>query len=449
VRVLEVQAQSEGGTPLKVNAGQRVMVRVAYSALDEPGTFNGTLVIHSDAWADQQVSLALTLGGVKTTFPAASLQLTQGQDNEVPIFVRSFGGPVATVRYEVSTLLFDTGLSIVSGPIQVQPLEAKAATLIVRADAATPLGDHEIGIDQVAFNKRSSQLVQVNVVPIPEEVLLAAAREKIVDKYKQIGSERSRLGLPIDPNMGVEWNGISYATQFRGGQIVVMDPLNKSSQAQDLVTNNVSVRWVGLECQIKEEHTGDEIYGCVSCLVPVQLTFPPTAPVISKFPGDGAGTDDMGDDNARIINTGELLYQGAPADIKIICQLIEHDDADVSSIKQAASDAVTKAAQAFSNAASGVDAEKLGAREDFITGFVDSILQSILNALGGKDDVFNPGVLLINSSELQTGNFTRQVLTRSDDPKTISYTHKLIVTGVDDGGDTGVYAFYFDVQKIL
>jgi hypothetical protein len=37
-------------------------------------------------------------------------------------------------------------------------------------------------------------------------------------------------------------------------------------------------------------------------------------------------------------------------------------------------------------------------------------------------------------------------LKRADDPREFDFTHSIIVTGKDQGGDLGKYAFYFDIK---
>lgn len=40
----------------------------------------------------------------------------------------------------------------------------------------------------------------------------------------------------------------------------------------------------------------------------------------------------------------------------------------------------------------------------------------------------------------------KKVLTRSDDPHSLVWTESITVRGTDDGGDLGVYVFYFNVN---
>lgn len=158
----EVVVQAAGDVPVEVKERQLLLVRVQYSALDSEGTFRGTCVIQSDAWETISVPLSITLGGIETDFPSP-IVVTQGQDSEVPVVVRSLGGPKVSVTYSISSSQLDSGLSIVGAPIQVSPHETKPATIVFRVDPEAPLGIQTVAIDQFA-PQHTSELVQVLVV---------------------------------------------------------------------------------------------------------------------------------------------------------------------------------------------------------------------------------------------------------------------------------------------
>jgi hypothetical protein len=73
------------------------------------------------------------------------------------------------------------------------------------------------------------------------------------------------------------------------------------------------------------------------------------------------------------------------------------------------------------------------------------------NVLGASDDSYNPQVLLITTSEMATardGKLSRKQLRRDDDPHLVNYSHSIIVSGCDDGGDYGEYGFYSAFQEV-
>jgi hypothetical protein len=80
------------------------------------------------------------------------------------------------------------------------------------------------------------------------------------------------------------------------------------------------VWWAGIAC-LKKQDEIDEIYGTIAAVIPSR----DWDYKLHKFPKDQRYWE-MGPEGQRIQKTGELLYEGPPADIKLIMTLMENDD---------------------------------------------------------------------------------------------------------------------------
>ena len=446
VRVLEQAGQSAGPGPLAVKKGQLVLVRVRYQAPTSPGAVTATLIIQGDTWAPIAVPLALSaqqLPKVTTEFISTPLVIWQGQQAAVPIAVHLDIGPAIDAHFEMSVLQLHTGLTLLPNSFHLEAGKTTNGILTFQAAPDAPLGENTVFVDQHAPTP-AGLLLPVQITPVPETVLAQRALQKITEKYARIGGQNSPLGLPADPSMPVRNSGGTFTMDFRGGRISIADPINQSATA--IQTVRVEVWWVGLECQVRQE-SEDEMYGAIGIIAPGILLAGTASHGTIKFPGSGNDTIQMGKDGERILMVGELLYGGPPTDVLIGCQLIEHDSGNVAAAKQSVSDSVDKAAQALGRVG-GVSAEHLATDVNFIAGVLEDIIDLLGDPLGASDDAYNPETLTIHW-EAQTAGFPKQTLTRPDDPgKIVTYTHSQVVSGRDDGGDLGRYAFYFDVRVI-
>jgi hypothetical protein len=445
VRVLEVQETVPGTGSISVKEGQMLLVRVQYTAPVGDVAATATLNIRGDGWPVQQVALSLFTAEVVTTLGLPSLTLFQGQIARLPLLVKSLAGPPVDVRYEASPLQRSTGVSIPTSTVHLDRGGFTTTPLALVAAPDAPLGENTLFVNQFAF-QRKGLVIPVRIEPVPQQVLADAARQKIIEKYNALGGSASGLGLPVDPSMPLTANGATFAMDFRGGSIHIDDTKcinDPNCQPTATVTDTITVKWVALECQIRQEAT-DEMYGGVSILTPgIKLAgIAPHQTV--KFPDEGDGTIDLGPDGLRIFQTARELYSGPPTDLVIGCHLIEHDSGDVGEVKQAVREAIDKVADSL-GPLTGVDAEHLASQQDFLGRMSQTVLDGISNFLGASDDPYNPGAVTLFWQDLKARNAPRQVLTRSDDPRKVNYTHSLIVSGKDDGGDVGQYAFYFDV----
>ena len=164
IKVLEIVDQSDGVTPLAIQAGQSLLVRVQYAALSTEGTFTATLVIQGDAWAPISEPLSLFLAEVRTSAPTDPVEIVQGQQSVVPITIHSLYGPDEDVSYEMSRTQLDTGLSLQPNLTHVGAKANATASLTLVAAVDAPLGPNDVAIDQLAFG-RHGFFVPVDILP--------------------------------------------------------------------------------------------------------------------------------------------------------------------------------------------------------------------------------------------------------------------------------------------
>lgn len=152
-RVLEVVNFSDGNTPVEVQQGQYVLVRVRYEAGFVAGTFNGTLAIRGDTWETITVPLSLFIADVKTV-PSSTLNIAQGGKATLPFTVQAIAGPAVDVHFEMSPTQLDTGLTLAPNNFSLQPGETQTVLLEFAADRNAPLGSEQVALDQIAFSRR-------------------------------------------------------------------------------------------------------------------------------------------------------------------------------------------------------------------------------------------------------------------------------------------------------
>jgi len=317
-----------------------------------------------------------------------------------------------------------------AGPIKLgQLLEPRPAK---HRKAGPDEADVERWLDKIGRDEATNRLTYMLA-----QARLVEARSKIMAKYSEIGSYRSPLGLASDPDRGVYSRGGTYVMDFRGGHIEA-NPLNNDPAIAKTETQ-IQVWWVGLECRIRQEKV-DELYGTVAALIPgsgITNTM--------HFPEDREYWD-MGPDGQRITQAGVKLYEGPPMDITLIASLVEYDSGNIDKYKREVAEAIAKASQTLAPSV-GVPAEVLAADQGFISDLSLGLVNAISSVLGADDDAYTPQQRVLHWTDLKDPSL-RQTLQRSDDPRHIDYTHSIVVSGIDQGGDRGEYAFYFDIRHV-
>jgi hypothetical protein len=220
-----------------------------------------------------------------------------------------------------------------------------------------------------------------------------------------------------------------------------------------LARRTVHVWLVGIECGIRQE-SSDEIYGSVGLIVSSTRTSS-----VTHFP-QGVDYLSMGDDGARIVSLQLQLYDGPPADLVLSSILVEHDSGDTSEYKRRIAEAIATAAQAGA-ASLGVPAEATAADQGWINDLSVGIADLLLGWVGADDDAYTPQATRISGRDILTAYgivegtlpnavqpFAERVLTRDDTPDVrLAYNIGPVrVSGEDQGGDRGSYAFYYRIE---
>jgi hypothetical protein len=235
-------------------------------------------------------------------------------------------------------------------------------------------------------------------------------------------------------------DGKTWVADFRSGTITLDGDSTIMNTNQEMV-----VELAGLECVVRQEKT-DEMYGVVAAIGPGNAHYAPV-----PFPG-GGGTIDMGPDGQRIWVAGGPaweLYRGPLEDLTLVSALIEQDSGDVSAISQEIADKIVTTAGQMLGGTEGAAAEAISNQTWFQHGLGSAIGLVLGGVFGMGDDPYDSQSLPVYWDQLgPDGNPPLQPpARRSDDPKTIDrWTHKMVMTGKDDGGDTGTYIVYFFVR---
>lgn len=329
---------------------------------------------------------------------------------------------------------FDTNqISIKNGHLVVADNAAKSLINVVGRTIGQKV---ELGkkydLSKIPVNWRSKT---INILPL----LKTMAARKIDKKYSEIGEKHSALGLPIDAGAGVQHENGTFFKDYRGGRIEVKSATD-NSWATAVKRYRVEIWWVGLENRLRQEKGMDEIYGSIAGIAPGS-----GFSMSHKFPDDQEYWS-MGK-GMRIVNTGVKIYDGPPMDLVLVNSLVEHDSGNIDKYKQKFAELITKTANGLA-AMAGVPAEITAADQGFISDLSFGLVNGISNALGMKDDPYVPQQLRILWSDIQKHNFSKQDRRSPDttDPRSITYTHSIGVTGIDDGGDRGEYHFYYEVK---
>lgn len=224
-----------------------------------------------------------------------------------------------------------------------------------------------------------------------------------------------------------------------------------------VITRRTVQLWlVGIECGIRQE-SEDEVYGSVGLIVPSTATS-----AVVHFP-DGAEYLTMGEDGSRIVSLQKHLYAGPPADIVLSSVLIEHDSGDMDEYRRRIADAISTAARAGA-ASLGVPAEAVAADQGWINDLSLGLADLLLGWVGADDDDYTPQATRISARDVLTAYgihdgslpdavqpFPEKVLVRGDTPDVeLRYNIGPVrVSGEDQGGDRGSYAFYYRIELML
>jgi hypothetical protein len=131
--------------------GQKLLVRVAYSALGIEGAYAASLAITADAWSAVTVPLSMFLSKVVTT-ASDTLEIAQGNRASLAFNLTSVMGPAVDVSFGMSTTQLHTGLTLLDpASTYLQSKEQKIFLLTFQAAPDAPLGGNDIALEQIAF----------------------------------------------------------------------------------------------------------------------------------------------------------------------------------------------------------------------------------------------------------------------------------------------------------
>jgi hypothetical protein len=253
------------------------------------------------------------------------------------------------------------------------------------------------------------------------------------------GFDSRLLGMPLDaanntrnrPTAIAAGNG--YVARFRGGELVLA---GADGNAEARNTHEVQIMLVALECRNKQEVT-DEVVGSVAYFKPSTKS---SGVVSIEKLSMGTG--------ARIAGRGDVVYEGAIANINLSCSLVEKDSGDTTEYRKKFAQAIADAAK-MGATASGVDSEAMGSDTGWLNDVSIGLSNLVFDLIGADDDPYNVQTFEIPWTDMVAdveGRLEQKILKRPDDPATIVYTHERPVTGKDGGNDLGEYGFYFHVR---
>lgn len=230
------------------------------------------------------------------------------------------------------------------------------------------------------------------------------------------------------------------------------DPRNDPLVTQQ---RKIQIWFVGLECAARQE-SEDEVYGTVG------VTIPSTKSVnVHHFP-DGDNTFQMGKDGTRTVSVESLIYEGPPADVVLSSTLVEHDSGETEEYRRRIASKLAEAA-AMGGAAVGVPSEAVGANMGWINDLCYGIVNVVASFVGADDDPYTPQALRIPAYDMlqafgvatgespgRTSPFVNKTMERADTPGVMLKYNlaPVLVSGTDQGGDTGHYTFYYGIDLL-
>jgi len=227
IKAYTVAGWHAGPGSIAVEAGQVLVVRVAFKAGPEPGTQTGQVSItDSDSGAATiPVSLqTIARGGmVETSVAADHFSIRAASAAELPVTVTWKSGPAADVTFRKSDILLDAKVSMQETTVHVEPGETRNATLLFRADPDAKLGTFDLAIQQFGPNRLPFLDLRVTITPAPGggtgtagDLARTAIKQKATDP-----EIAPRLGTPTGDVQPITSPGAveAFAQRFQFGTV--------------------------------------------------------------------------------------------------------------------------------------------------------------------------------------------------------------------------------------
>jgi hypothetical protein len=231
VKALNVVGQTDGSSVVAVKKGQFVLVRVEYAALLIENTFTATLVIQGDTWDTVLVPLSLFLAEVITS-ASDSLNIAQGNQANLPIFLASVMGPGTDVTYEMSGAQLHTGLTLLPNGFHLNSKEAKSFFLTFQADRYAPLGLNDVFLEQLAFAPREKSALSIKVNIRHPQIIVNPAQPNKINVSRSGRTINHSISISISLSSGPETyvdlspGVLPTGVSMRGGGFVQSDTIN-------------------------------------------------------------------------------------------------------------------------------------------------------------------------------------------------------------------------------
>ncbi|MEO3929985.1 hypothetical protein ABGB07_39980 [Micromonosporaceae bacterium B7E4] len=200
--------------------------------------------------------------------------------------------------------------------------------------------------------------------------------------------------------------------------------------------DDVQIWWVGLACMQRQDDP-DQVFGSLQV---VTADMQPRQPI--PFPPD-RDFYTLGDEGQRLAEVSIPVYSGPVQDVGVMLTLIEHDSGDVSAEKKLISQAISAAATAALTSATGPGGILAKPLIDVVAG---AVVKIGVDVLGLGDDPYPPAASTFTRDMILSANERRKPYKHPHDPKTITSTDIVNVSGKDQGDDIGQYHFHFDVR---
>lgn len=286
---------------------------------------------------------------------------------------------------------------------------------------------------------------------VKERLRKEEAKSLILKNWRDQGGPASRLGLPLDEAMNLIPQGSGFIMSYRGGNIHINGDLTTLSNDLGPVCR---LTFEGLILHSRQETSMDEIYGEGGYRIGSIIEGGTVHTSSFLIPEVTLGGKDKL--NTRVFQTSKEIYRGPAVGLELFVAIAEHDDGNREDVRNQVRKVIEQGAKVVGQAVGagfgGLTLEKVGAageklsQDEFGNFLLGAVSSFVTDLLGIADDPYTPGGVTITAEEMLSPPMVR-VDGHEDDNKTIVYTHKISMSGVDDEGSTGNCSAYFRVWR--